>query len=378
MLEFVNGDFFEFDADVRINTVNCVGVMGAGVALAFKKKYPDMYKFYVKQCKAGEITPGNPSVWKSDDMFAKGIEIINFPTKDHWRRPSEYEYIDSGLRWLSDYLKERDSLTITLPALGCGHGGLDWERVKNTIQEYLGETHHRILVFEPVSSKNAGKEIPFSSDSLNALIKSGINTLEVKSAFYPGGLRRYTERSIYIFGGDNTKCEFDISIIASTKPSENEKNIIFSIINYCKNNNITVLFGGSAFDKKTALTVSTNIDVGVFIPSGILKAAENLTNRNDVRNVKLLSIGDPFESFDRKAYIPSVLSRMFISKVAIFTTDRLDWLKKHKKLLNDNSVRTFYVNYEYLSEIDKKSAESIHSKSIELEGGCVSLEGLNL
>ena len=153
MLKFVKGNFFDFDADIRVNTVNCVGVMGAGVALAFKNKYPEMFKEYVRQCKANEISPGKPSVWKKEDMFSKGIEIINFPTKAHWRNPSEYEYIESGLIWLSDYLKNKEGLTITLPALGCGHGGLDWVNVKKLILNYLSETKNNILVFEPESSK---------------------------------------------------------------------------------------------------------------------------------------------------------------------------------------------------------------------------------
>lgn len=85
MIEFVEGDFFDFDADIRINTVNCVGVMGAGVALLFKNKYPKMYKEYVRQCKNNEISPGNPTVWKEGDMFSISLEIINFPTKDHWK-----------------------------------------------------------------------------------------------------------------------------------------------------------------------------------------------------------------------------------------------------------------------------------------------------
>jgi len=377
MLEFVNGDFFEFDADVRINTVNCVGVMGAGVALAFKKKYPDMYKDYVKQCKAGDIKPGKPSVWKSGDMFSKCIEIVNFPTKDHWRKPSEYEYVDRGLQWLSGYLKERDVLTITLPALGCGHGGLDWKRVKDMIQEYLGDSPHRILVFEPASSKSAGKEKPLSNNAANILLNSGINTFDGSSVSYPEGLKRYTEKGLYFLGDYDASHGFDISVIASTKPSENEKNAIFSIVNYCKENNLSILFGGTAFDKKTALNISSNGGkVGVFLPSGILKSAENLAKKNKLKNLNLLSIGNPFESFDRKAYMPSVLSRLFISKVSVFTTERLDWIEKQKKILNKSSIRTFYINYETLSKKDRNSVEEIHSKAIDTINGVVDIEAL--
>ncbi|MCV5888710.1 hypothetical protein OFN71_36430, partial [Escherichia coli] len=79
--------------------------------------------------------------------------------KNHWRKPSEYEYIEDGLIWLSNYLKNKEGLTITLPALGCGHGGLDWERVKKLITKYLKETSNNILVFEPEASKKAGKKV---------------------------------------------------------------------------------------------------------------------------------------------------------------------------------------------------------------------------
>ncbi|HHQ4709187.1 TPA: macro domain-containing protein, partial [Aeromonas veronii] len=157
MIEYVSGDFFDFDADIRVNTVNCVGVMGAGVALAFKNKYPEMFKQYVKECSLGLLKPGVPSVWVNNDLFSKEIEIINFPTKDDWRNDSEYEYIESGLEWLSNYLKQKKFSTITLPALGCGHGKLNWGRVKHLIETYLSDSQHRILVFEPNSSKNAGK-----------------------------------------------------------------------------------------------------------------------------------------------------------------------------------------------------------------------------
>ena len=165
MLEFVKGDFFDFDADIRVNTVNCVGVMGAGVALAFKNKYPEMFKEYVRQCKEKEIAPGKPSVWKQGDMFSKGLEIINFPTKNHWRNPSEYEYVENGLIWLSKYLEDKQGLTITLPALGCGHGGLDWRRVKRLIIKYLEGKSNRILVFEPEASKKAGEKVSMTPEN---------------------------------------------------------------------------------------------------------------------------------------------------------------------------------------------------------------------
>lgn len=145
MIEFVSGDFFDFDADIMINTVNCVGVMGAGVALAFKKRFPEMFDDYAEKCRSGIIRPGLPSVWLQKDMISKDIEIINFPTKNHWKNPSEYHYIDDGLEWLSKYLEDKSGKVVTLPALGCGHGGLDWDRVRSMIAEKL-KTLQRIYM----------------------------------------------------------------------------------------------------------------------------------------------------------------------------------------------------------------------------------------
>ena len=163
MIQYKTGDFFDYDADIRVNTVNCVGVMGAGVALEFKTRYPDMFKAYVEVCKKHEIEPGKPYLWEEYDLFSRCI-IINLPTKIHWRNPSEYEYIEKDLIWLRHYLKDLDeNTTITLPALGCGHGGLDWNVVKKQIIHYLGDLKVKIFLFEPASSNEKMNEIHYGS-----------------------------------------------------------------------------------------------------------------------------------------------------------------------------------------------------------------------
>ena len=173
MIEFVDGNFFDYEADIRVNTVNCVGVMGAGVALAFKNKYPTMFKEYVSQCKKGMIKPGQPKVWQEGSMFEKGVTIINFPTKNHWKNTSEYQYIEDGLKWLRDYLFAIENATVTLPALGCGHGGLDWDKVRNLIKQYLKDVPGNILVFSPDASRNI-KNKPNQIE----LAKIGIRTIK--------------------------------------------------------------------------------------------------------------------------------------------------------------------------------------------------------
>ena len=151
MIEYVKGDSFDYKANIRINTVNCVGVMGAGIALEFKTRYPEMFKAYVDVCKRKEIAPGRPFLWEEADLFSSCI-IVNLPTKLHWRNPSKYEYIEHDLVWLKDFLQDKNSEdTVTLPALGCGRGGLDWGIVKDKINHYLSDSPAKILVFEPAS-----------------------------------------------------------------------------------------------------------------------------------------------------------------------------------------------------------------------------------
>lgn len=373
MLEFVKGDFFDFDADVRINTVNCVGVMGAGVALAFKKKYPEMFREYARQCKEKEIAPGKPTVWKQGDMFSKGIEIINFPTKNHWRNPSEYEYIEDGLIWLSNYLKNKEGLTITLPALGCGHGGLDWERVKRLILKYLEKTSNNILVFEPEASKKAGKNRSITPDKISELKNLGVSLVRKNEKHYPIGLTRYTEKNLWALGDLTT--EFDIAVISGTKPSEEEKSVVNQLINYCKDNNYSILFGGSAFDKRMALlAIKKGVKTGVFLPSGIYNSAEKMLKNWEGGPISILSIGDPFTAFDKREYIPSVLSRMFICRSVFFTTNRLKWVEKQRGIILKNKIHSYFVKYEELQDDDYLAAMSINSEPIKLIGCDFSIE----
>ncbi len=373
MLEFVKGDFFDFDADIRINTVNCVGVMGAGVALAFKKKYPEMFKEYARECKEKEIAPGKPTVWKEGDMFSKGIEIINFPTKNHWRNPSEYEYIEDGLIWLSNYLENKEGLTITLPALGCGHGGLDWGEVKRLILKYLEKTSNNILVFEPEASKKAGKNLSITPEKISELKSLGVSLVRKNEKYYPIGLTRYTEKDLWVIG--NLTTEFDIAIISGTKPSEEEKSVVNELINYCEVNNYSVLFGGSAFDKRMAtVAMKKGVKTGVFLPSGIYNSAEKMLKNKVDGHLSILSIGDPFTVFDKREYIPSVLSRMFICKSVIFTTNRLKWVKKQSGIILKNKIHSYFVKYEELQDDDYLAASSINSEPIKRIGCDFSIE----
>lgn len=150
VIEFTSGNMFDEPFDIRINTVNCVGVMGKGLALKFKNRYPEMFEEYKIKCFNKEIRPGKLYIWACPN----GEEIINFPTKNHWKRPSEERFIIDGLVDLKKYLKIKPSeTTIAIPALGCGYGGLEWHAVKSLISLLLSETNVNIKVFPPQDSK---------------------------------------------------------------------------------------------------------------------------------------------------------------------------------------------------------------------------------
>ena len=153
MVKLVTGNIFDNDVDIRVNTVNCVGVMGKGLALAFKERYPQMFAEYKVDCNCGLVRPGEMHIWKTDYVW-----IVNFPTKRHWRQPSCYDDIENGLRDLRMYLKGERPVTVAMPALGCGHGGLEWSAVKDMILLFLDDLYGvRILLYPPKSSQVIGK-----------------------------------------------------------------------------------------------------------------------------------------------------------------------------------------------------------------------------
>lgn len=132
MINFISGNILKSDCEAIVNTTNTIGVMGAGLALAFKKAYPKMYEDYRRDCFAGLVQTGKMHVWpiptESNPKY-----IVNFSTKQNWRNPSKIEWIVSGLTDLVKTIKILDIKSIAIPALGCKNGGLNWTDVKNLI-----------------------------------------------------------------------------------------------------------------------------------------------------------------------------------------------------------------------------------------------------
>ena len=139
------GNIFDSNAKTLVNTINCVGVMGKGIALEFKKRYPLMYKEYVILCKMNRVKPGVPYYY--NDLT--GASVINFPTKDNWRSPSKLSYIIDGLDWFVSNYKELGITSIAFPPLGCGNGGLSWELIGPIMYNKLKDLPIDITIYAP-------------------------------------------------------------------------------------------------------------------------------------------------------------------------------------------------------------------------------------
>lgn len=149
MIEYKTGDILSEQAEALVNTVNCVGAMGRGIALQFKRAFPDNFKAYAEKCKRKEIQPGKVFVFETDELFHPRY-IINFPTKRHWKGKSRMEDIESGLASLAKEIRSHHIRSIAIPPLGSGLGGLNWREVRARLVSALDEFEDvRIVIFEP-------------------------------------------------------------------------------------------------------------------------------------------------------------------------------------------------------------------------------------
>jgi O-acetyl-ADP-ribose deacetylase (regulator of RNase III)/uncharacterized protein YwgA len=145
MFRALIGDIFTSRAPILVNTVNCVGVMGKGVALEFKKRWPAMFEDYQRRCALKQVRLGEPYLYRD----LSGTEIVNFPTKDHWRSPSRVSDIERGLDYLLAHADDWGIQGIALPPLGCGNGGLEWSEVGPLIYRKLRDAAFDVEVYAP-------------------------------------------------------------------------------------------------------------------------------------------------------------------------------------------------------------------------------------
>ena len=154
VIEYAAGDILKDDADALVNTVNCVGVMGRGIALQFKKAFPDNFRAYKAACDRGEVVPGQMFVTERTALDRPRL-IVNFPTKRHWRGRSRMEDVEAGLEDLVRVIGERGITSIAVPPLGAGLGGLPWPEVRARIDAALGPLGIDVTVYEPAGAPDA-------------------------------------------------------------------------------------------------------------------------------------------------------------------------------------------------------------------------------
>jgi len=339
---------FETPADIRINTVNCVGVMGAGLALAFKTKHPEMFRDYQRACKAGEVKPGKLHVW--NELY--GVCIINFPTKRHWREPSRYEDIESGLIALRRYLADQGKLKVLLPAVGCGHGGLDWSRISEMIRKHLKDLEADIIVFEPADSREAGNKIKESEEETikSRLIEHGIQTLEPGDELYPSALRGRSAIKLYVKGSPQQLALPNLFLLPSVKPSEREIEAAMKAVSMTMHPGVSLLVGyGAAIERPAIrLALEKGSDIIIFISEGILgfQVRRDLLDVWDENRIIIISAAKPLERWSPSAAFRTKDLQLSIANATLITDNSVQAISK--MLLQKASHHLppiFYLDY---------------------------------
>ena len=178
MIKHTSGNLLESDAEALVNTVNCVGVMGKGIALQFKQAFSENFKAYAKACKAGEVRTGNMFIFGTGNMFNPKY-IVNFPTKRHWKAKSRLDDIESGLADLIIQVEKLKITSIAIPPLGAGLGGLRWRDVRQKIYDAFEDHSVQVLLYEPKGSPKADK-IKISTKKPNMQTSLIFNFFEAK------------------------------------------------------------------------------------------------------------------------------------------------------------------------------------------------------
>jgi O-acetyl-ADP-ribose deacetylase (regulator of RNase III) len=154
MLRYTNTTVFNVDAQTIVNTINCVGAMGAGLALEFKLRFPEMEKDYVNRCRAKQVSVGRPYLYRDYGY----PWILNFPTKQHWKYPSKLEWIEQGLQYFSENYQKGGITSVAFPKLGCSNGGLNWQVISSLMEKYLHDLDIDVFICEDTEKEATGTE----------------------------------------------------------------------------------------------------------------------------------------------------------------------------------------------------------------------------
>lgn len=178
MIKFTKGNLLEAEVEALVNTVNTVGVMGKGIALMFKDRFQENFRLYSKACKDNKVQTGTMFITEVNELDGPKY-IVNFPTKEHWRSPSQLIWITDGLKDLRKFIIEKNIKSIAIPPLGAGNGGLDWPSVRDEIEHALSDLDVYILVYEPTDTYQ------------NVVKRTGVEKLTPARALIAELIRRY-------------------------------------------------------------------------------------------------------------------------------------------------------------------------------------------
>lgn len=181
MIRVLIGDMFESEAQTLVNTVNCVGIMGKGIALEFKNRFNAMYEDYVKRCKAGAVQLGEPYLYRS----LLSPWVLNFPTKGHWRAVSKISDIIAGLEYLEQHYQEWGITSLACPALGCSNGQLEWRVVGPMLYQYLSRLDIPVELYAPFGTPQEQMEMSFLAKEvdLSAATRSSAEAERIPAAW---------------------------------------------------------------------------------------------------------------------------------------------------------------------------------------------------
>jgi len=199
---YKQGDMFQTDAEAIVNTVNCVGVMGKGVALTFKNKWPANFKAYKAECDAKRLRPGRMFIFDNADMLnlVKPRFLINFPTKDHWRGKSKMSFIEDGLDDFIIQIQKYNIQSVAIPPLGCGNGGLPWTDVKKIIEEKLSFINDvDFIIYAPKEEKLAPEHVDFPEVPMTMERALLVHTIGDFEKYFGGRLTRISLQKIVYF-----------------------------------------------------------------------------------------------------------------------------------------------------------------------------------
>lgn len=201
-LTFKTGDMFAEPVEAIVNTVNCVGVMGKGVALEFKQRWPENFKVYKSACDNNRLNPGTLLIYENARLFGYDCPrfLVNFPTKKHWRSPSKLSYIEDGLDALISEIARLQIKSIAIPPLGCGNGGLDWNDVKRAISGKLSALEGvEIVVFSPKESNDDPEFATTTTFAMNATRATLLKALSELEVHFDGAFDRISLQKIVYF-----------------------------------------------------------------------------------------------------------------------------------------------------------------------------------